>query len=520
MRFKRAMLTPEKVVLHTLILFSVVLFTYWGFLTQNPFIIVAIGLIPIGLMFASRVTLVLMLTLFLANSRMRIPALPGNLQLFHLVGIVFIIVCAATMVIRRQLFHLNRGILWILVAFTAVLGITILARGIGFAFLGDTKIGGARYISILVALGVLVFSANINFEEKTWYRILLLFFVSMFLPALLEFFTLVTGGAIMWPYLFFDVDGGTVQNFRIGMEGGEMRYQLMAKAGTALILMGFLVFRPKLKTLPILLILVLIGFAINGLSGHRLAFVRNVMFVWLTLGFFFRKHWLPFLATTTAAGILGLLLAILLMPYMPYTFQRMLSWLPFANVDIDVAIDAGGTLDWRLGVWKEALRQIPEFFWVGRGYAFHESALSWMSYLGQGEYTAMWAVHQVAYHNGPLSLLIGMGIFGFLAGFAFMFYSGIRHVMFMFKDWESDFLQKLHAILTIHFLVIMLSFCLFYGDTFVSFPEFFLVVLLLEGLKRCDVRQQIAMAEPVEEAERVGPRFRPNDAEKMVASSG
>jgi len=102
-----------------------------------------------------------------------------------------------------------------------------------------------------------------------------------------------------------------------------------------------------------------------------------------------------------------------LAPKMPYTFQRVLSFLPL-DIDPAVRMQAEGSADWRWEMAAAMAPQIPQYLFLGKGYALSPQELS--SALEGG-------VHAISaedwgsalsgdYHNGPLSVIIPFGIWG------------------------------------------------------------------------------------------------------------
>jgi len=111
----------------------------------------------------------------------------------------------------------------------------------------------------------------------------------------------------------------------------------------------------------------------------------------------------------------------LLVPFarhFPYTIQRSLAFLPFVNLDSTVRMDAESSSEWRLNMWRDLLPQIPNYLLLGKGYSISEEDFEYMGSGAQANASAMLDNSQQAlalssdFHSGPLSTLIGFGVWG------------------------------------------------------------------------------------------------------------
>jgi hypothetical protein len=99
-----------------------------------------------------------------------------------------------------------------------------------------------------------------------------------------------------------------------------------------------------------------------------------------------------------------------LAPYLPLTFQRILSILPFANVSWEAKLAASSTISWRLEVWKP-LRwtRCRDYLMVGKGFAFSAQDVMTLTarrlYMNDIDYV----LASRNYHNGMLHTLLDLG---------------------------------------------------------------------------------------------------------------
>jgi O-antigen ligase len=168
---------------------------------------------------------------------------------------------------------------------------------------------------------------------------------------------------------------------------------------------------------------------------------------------------------------------------LPASMQRTVSVIPGIKTGYSAAQDAQNTTEWRIELWKMGLKLLPKYWLVGKGYAFdaEEMEAARMARQYQGDHFA-WAQVSVAYHNGPLSLILGLGIFGLLSGLAFLLFASWRHWRFYRGRWHSESLRLVHLAVFVYFLVQAMSFLLIYGDVVVSYPMLFFLYALLEVL--------------------------------------
>ena len=85
-------------------------------------------------------------------------------------------------------------------------------------------------------------------------------------------------------------------------------------------------------------------------------------------------------------------------------------------------MDTEGSTEWRLKIWRALLPQIPQYLLLGKGYSFSEADWEYMGGGafggGQANAAAQLDSSQQAlalssdFHSGPLSTLIGFGIWG------------------------------------------------------------------------------------------------------------
>jgi O-antigen ligase len=216
---------------------------------------------------------------------------------------------------------------------------------------------------------------------------------------------------------------------------------------------------------------------------------------YLQRGFTFARLFLAFFL-----ALIGWYVLIHTAQYLPPGAQRALSWVPGADIPEYVRTDATGTIEWRLELWEEGLKTLPQYWLVGKGYAFSEKEAIGVTGANQATDQIAWALVTSSYHNGPISLLLGLGVFGFLIGISLMIGVCARHARALRESWHHASLRQCHQAVYALLLVHTLVFFTIYGDVQASFPPFFFNFALLEALRQND-RNHPSQKEVVGEAQ-------------------
>jgi hypothetical protein len=138
------------------------------------------------------------------------------------------------------------------------------------------------------------------------------------------------------------------------------------------------------------------------------------------------------------------------------------------QVDQLVRQDAQWTIDWRLDMWKSLLPQVPEHLLLGKGFAVSkmdfelltgsDAAIHVSSNFSENQYMAL----SGGYHNGPLSVILGFGIWGCIA-LVWFWIAGIW-VLYNNNRYGDPALRTVNMYLMIYFGVNIIFFILVGGD--------------------------------------------------------
>ncbi|MDD5199120.1 MAG: O-antigen ligase family protein [Terrimicrobiaceae bacterium] len=440
----------------------------------------------VGLIAVPEVSAFLAVALF--ASGLTAPYLPGQFGLYYVAltavaGFAFLFI-----VFRRASVFGMTPSHWLLLGFCAVVLFTGLKRGMGFQFLGSNLWGGFFYIQILMS-GLLVFTLpRVNMPASWWPRAILIMGLLAPLPLLADL--LVVHGVGFGIVRMFMQTGATVGTLLSEQESGGglgrltsagIAAQSMIIAFLAVIHTGKL-FRARSIWAVFLLTVIVV---LSLLSGFRMmtAMLFAIVFVTALLQ---GTLTIPRVVTGIILSIIGLLILYKISDELPYNVQRSISWLPGIDVSRASAEDAAGTITWRLDLWHEALRFIPEYFWIGKGFSYDANQFL-SARTGYASYDALnWAFVTGAYHNGYLSLLLLTGIFGFLTGLPLLVLATIRHVRLTRSEWLDPRLHQCHQAVIAAQICWALIYLSIYGDVTAVFPSFFFNWAVLEAIRHSD----------------------------------
>jgi hypothetical protein len=380
-------------------------------------LIVGVGLLPLVLRYYHESLIISW------NSAMVIFLLPGRPTLaMVMAGLTVAIAILNRIMARRPVTLPARPVMVpLLVISVIVVATALITGGIGGRAFGGEMWGARRYAGVF--FGILGFigliSAPIAPERA---RLLVgLFILSGVTAAVSDL-----AYAMNWTYLFllFSTELAFLQAVGEQMIGGFTRLTGVCWAAWAIF--NFLLFRYGVTGLldlrrPWRLVLVIVALFGTLMGGYRSYIVLTILLV----GFMFFLEGLHRTKVLLAGIVLSVLVAVAVLPNtraLPLAVQRSLSVVPFVDVDPVARRDAQGTLDWRLEMWKTVLPEVPQYLWIGKGFAYSGTDY----YLTQEAFRRGLILKSYEdalisgnYHNGILTLCIPFGIWGLLAFFWF-----------------------------------------------------------------------------------------------------
>lgn len=421
--------------------------------------------------------------------------LPGSPPVWFLIAVA----AFAAVVVNRCLDARVRlvppgGVAWALGAIVfVVLGTAILRGGAGMGSLGGTSLGGKKYITMLIAVMTyfVLVSRPVPPHRAMFYMAL---FTLPGITGLLTHFAYSSG--MHWAFKFMDPGPTWSQAVMETDVYGRALFRSTPVMNAASSILSFLAawigVRGMLNLRRPWGLLVVLGCLVVGtLGGFRIFLVSTALFLGV-LFFLEGLHRTRKTVLVLALALAGIGVAALVVDRLPASVQRTLSFLPI-RVDPNVRQDAMGSVTWRLEMWEALRKEIPKYLVVGKGYAIDPTALQFSGHNARYGYgmQAEWAVLAGEYHNGPLSVLIPLGIAGALA-FGWFLVASIRRLRWFCRHGDPA-LRQINRTLYAMFLAKTLLFMVFFGSFYSELASFVMMVGLAESL---NTPRAVAEVEP------------------------
>ena len=409
---------------------------------------------------------------------------PGAPALWIIMSAVSLGLTVLQQILKRNVNFIHApAVTWSLIFLALVaLGTAYLTGGIGIRVLGGgDAIGGKRYIYILGAIiGYFALTSyRITPDRAGWY--LSLYFLGA-LTALVGSFGPWVPASMRIIFALFpvetlasqaDVEAGEFMRLGgVALAGMSALYLILARHGLTGMLQiserwRFLPFRFKeglsinqpwrLLTLPVILAAVLMG-------GFRM----NVVILMVLFGCLFYLEGLLRSRLAPLMLMFGVLVLAVCVPYvdkLPLTFQRAVSFLPL-NIDPEARANADSTSEWRLKIWRDVIPSIPQYLLIGKGYTIDARAIDAEGDLTKFDHTEGEEETKLAgdYHNGPLSVIIPLGIFGAI-GFLWFLGAGFRVLLNNYRYGEAAH-QRINTFLLAYFCTRVIIFFAVFGSLY------------------------------------------------------
>ena len=489
-----------------------------GYLLTNPLDYQSIGFI--GVLMAILIFPLLMkwhypLLVFSWSLPATLFFLPGHPTLFYaMVACSLSISVVERILDRNQPFLPSTAVRWPLLAFLVLIVITAkLTGGFGIRSMGSEVYGGKRYIGLFV--GVLSFFAitarPIPKKHVRWY--VLLYFCGAFFNVLSDLAIYVPRPLqfIYWviPAASFgvgdmgsnDVVLGETRLASTASAAGAVWWWMLARHGFRNCFLTHKLWRPAL--MGVMLLLVMLG-------GFR-SFIIGLFLVVGLLFVMEKLHRTGIMLVVLLTSLMGATLLVPLAPHLPFTFQRALAFLPL-NISEDVRLNAEGSTEWRIEIWKALLPQIPKYLLLGKGYAF--SAQTFNESMGNDAQFHNKLIIDASenplalsndFHSGPLSVIIPFGIWGALLWLWF-WAAGFYVIWRNYRYGDPDFVY-INRFFVAFFVGRCVGFLFVFGDLVLDMATFSgligLSIAINHGISkpRPAIKNQPAPAKPLPPAQ-------------------
>ena len=410
--------------------------------------------------------------------------LPGQAQLWMLLGCASLGISLLNRFLNKEFTLVSVPFLnWTLVVLLLVILITAnFTGGISLRSMGGTTYGGKKFVFIGMAI-IAYFALSVRKIPLSTARTYIGAYFLSSLTAVVCNLIYMLGPGLWWLFIVFQVDyvmGQAVEDFTVG--ASNVKFSRLGGLGPAtLAVICYLLSRFGLrgildisKSWRLLFLLASIG--LSAFSGFR----SGVLLFGLLLGvqFFLEGLWRTrLLLVGTLAMILGFAALIPLSDKLPLSVQRTLSFLPL-SVDPLARADAMASTEWRLQMWKIMAAQIPDYFWLGKGYATSSSDLYFAQQSAMRGLAGNFETSLVAgdYHSGPLSVIIPFGIWGVLAFVAFLI--AVCRALYCNYRFGDPALKTINTLLFSYFVARVVSFLFIFG----AFDSDLIIFCALAGL--------------------------------------
>jgi hypothetical protein len=403
-----------------------------------------------------------------------------------------------------------RILFWPIVFLTSVVLVTAkLTGGIGLQIAGSSNVGGKAYIYALGGVvGYFALTAQRIPREKV-IRYSTAFFLSPATNLISDLSLFFGPSAVYYIFLIFPSNGTLEPSAAFGASTGLIE-RMPGIAGGCSAVVYTMAARYGLKGIfdagriwraPVFLML----FGVSLLGGYRGTLVTFVLTCTLLfwLEGLYRSRLMPiFFCGIALMGVLVFPLA----EHLPLSIQRTLSVVPFMKLSDAAAGSAKASSEWRVGMWKEVIPQIPRYLILGKGYSINAEELEKISTPTVGDESIAGAELAGDYHNGPLSVIIPFGLGGVI-GFVWLVGAGMKVLYRNYKYGDpafrqiNTFLLATYAARAIYFVAV---FGAFTGDL-TNFLGLLGMSVAINGGMRQPVKALPAQKRPVTPAWKFAP---------------
>lgn len=436
-------------------LFVLLVINWYGIVNETVLISVlpAVGFLAVFM--ATHLNLWFLLTLSIFASYFYIAPLSNATDLFFLSAVG----CATITFLRNVFFRVadkNDSLVLLRVSVLSILAVliyTVSFRGFGLRIFGSPQWGGAQYLEIFVCIGFFLSSSSVQLPWKHLKKsIIILCFLSfsVFVVQLIHQFVSESLSSALESYIRLS-SSFNISLYELQKTSSVLRLQPAMFAAPYMLLLGLLMLKEKIRGNLKFLIFFLFAFILAGISGHRIAMLRIVLitFFYLVLekSIDSKKMILGF----GTMLFLSLVFLVMFANHLPLSFQRMIAWIPFADISYLARESAQSTSEWRIDMWRILLEQeVPKYLWLGKGFLWDFSEAYANTQIGAAT-SFFIATHQ--YHSGPLFLLVDLGVWGFVSVTCFVIFTIKTHLKYLHFDWRFEDAKNAHTV----FLAVFIS---------------------------------------------------------------
>jgi hypothetical protein len=444
--------------------------------------------------------LAMLLTVSTFSSALIVPFMPGRPYVWEAAALLAWTGMIVIFMVRRNApdfaatLREHRWVFLGSLLYCVVLVGIMMVRGFGLRILGSGQAGGRFYIQQLLCAVFPLLFASLQTNERTLVKLL---GVQWLLTGtfLLADFAFTFGGSMTSALYFVELPVDAASFEYQSMRFGIRRFQSLAlvSMGLFFILLLFnhtrdFVGRKAVWLLPLTALVLVVGL----MSGHRVVLVTTgfvMLFCVYAQRFFTVRNQL--IALLVLIPAFSLLYGFA--DRMPLAAQRAVAFLPGISIDNAARADAVGTMTVRRTMFRIGLEMMPQYFWVGRGFARYLDEYSRL-YDPTGTSSH---IQQGVFYNGFVGLMVNTGIFGTVGMLLFMFggtrvcWQIIRHIR---THGCEDLFTRACSVTAGIWMGSVISFLFLHGDSEYAMKTFSLQAGVLILSNRL-LRQRLAAAQ-------------------------
>ena len=429
---------------------------------------------------------------FSVNSAFLIPFLPGQPEVKLLMSLFVIGLAVVDRTINKKTRMSLPKSIWLPSLFLlGVIVLTMLGRqGFGGRALGSEMWGAGKYVDIFKAFAILLAFSMIRIPREHVWKYTAIFFLSAMTYSISNV-VYSLGSDFRWLFYFLPTETAVLQHIGETMGySGVVRLSGVAFACMAMIhyMLARYGINGIINTWKFWRILTFAGVIVLSMMGGYRAVLIVIALIMIFQFFYEGLHRTAALPIYACIFFIVSVLTIANIQRMPLAVQRSLSFLP-VEVDSVAANDASGTLEWRLEIWRNVIKEVPDYFWYGKGFSYKgvDYQLTFEA-VKKGIYAAYEHVLiDGAYHHGLLTIIIPLGIWGII-GFFWLGINGLKLIRYNYVNSPPD-LKSINTLVLSYFSAHLLFYCTLYGQFHLDIATFTSLIGFSMALNR-SVREQ------------------------------
>jgi hypothetical protein len=436
------------------------------------------------------------LLICVCNFAIPVFVLPGNPRLAYVMaGISLLISFLQRTLLKREKLHGFPSLSYPLIALGLVTVVTMFATGgVQSRAFGSEGWGAGRYIGVFG--GIIVYFALV--AQPISPRRAKLLASLFFLSGVLYIFSdlpILAGSRFQFISHLLGLN-----YYQSQYDSGAVDFQRFPGIAWGMIaLCYFLMMRYGIRGMfdwhyPLRAILWIAAFILALMGGYRSTIVEFAIL--LTVLFYFEKLFFsPFFFVLLGSVVSSFVLLSFVANRLPAPVQRSISFLPLQlDIDHDVKKDATGSMNWRLEMWQLAAREVPEYFFRGKGFIFDGTDMYLTTYAIERGMAPAYATAMITsdYHSGPLSLIIPLGVGGLVAFLAFCW--GAWRALSANYRYGDPALRRINTFLLALFVTHFVWFMVFYGEFYLDLITFTSIAGLSLALNGGVRRKEVVVA--------------------------